>query len=92
MSASSDEEFKLNVTRLLSEVSTNQKNLVDRIDGYVVANDRRVEDLEHTVNGNGKSGLAEDVRNIKGKWALIYGAAVFLGSTIVQAAASNFFK
>ena len=92
MSASSDEEFKLNVTRLLSEVSANQKNLADRIDTYIGANDKRVEDLEHTLNGNGQPGVAEDVRNIKGRWALIYAGGVFLGTTVVQAVASTFFK
>ena len=84
MSNSSDDEFKLNVTRLLSEVSANQKNLATKIDGYIVANDKRIDDLEHIVNGNGTPGLAEEVRSIKGRWGVMLAVGTIVFTSIVN--------
>ena len=44
--------------------------------------------MEQTVYGNGKPGLAEDVRNIKSKWAVIYGVSIILLSSLGHAIAA----
>jgi len=91
MSNESDEQFRLDVTSLLSEVHTSQKALTKSLDEYIVANNKRLDDLEHTVNGNGSRGLAEDVRSIKGKWGVVYGFVIIVLGAVAQAAALHFF-
>ncbi len=90
MSPDEEEKWKLKVTGTLSEIHSDQKNLSKKLDAYVAGSDKRIDALEKAVNG--PDGVASEVKNIKTKWAAIYAVGVFLGATIVQAAASSFFK
>ena len=62
-----DEEFKTKVLVTLARIEGNQATHT-RTDGE---HDERLTALEHTVNGNGAIGLAEEVRGLKGRLALI---------------------
>ena len=48
------------------------------------ANDGRVTRLEHTVNGNGQVGLAEELRNLKAKVSWIVGGVTLVVNTAFQ--------
>lgn len=62
-----DEEFKTQVLVTLARIEGNQATQT-RTD---TEHDERLTALEHTVNGNGAIGLAEEVRGLKGRLALI---------------------
>ena len=62
-----DEEFKTKVLVTLERIEGNQ-SIHTRTD---VEHDERLTALEHTINGNGAVGLAEEVRGLKGRLALI---------------------
>jgi hypothetical protein len=85
-----EEDFKLKVVSTLAEVVANQKNLESKLDTHILSNNQRLDNLEHTVNGNGSSGIAEDVRNIKGRWALLYGIGILFISGIAEALAFHY--
>lgn len=84
-----DGEWQLRVTELLAEVRANQENMNRKLDGYIKMSSARTDDLEHIVYGNGSEGLAEQVRNIKGKWAVLYGVVLMLLSAVAQAASKE---
>lgn len=86
-----DWEWRLQLTALVAEIKTNQDNLDKKIDAYIAASSKRVDDLEHVVYGNGAEGLAEQVRNLKGKWAVIYGLIIIALSSVAQAGAKEVF-
>jgi len=93
MSKSNDPEWewRLQLTALVAEVKTNQDNLDKKIDTYIESSQQRVDDLEHVVYGNGSEGLSEQVRNLKGKWAVIYGLIIISLSAVAQAASKEAF-
>jgi hypothetical protein len=91
MSNPKDGEWQLHITALLAEVKTNQENMHDKIDAFVVASNKRTDDLEYVVYGNGSEGLSEQVRNLRGKWAVIYGLVLIVLSATAQAAAKELF-
>jgi hypothetical protein len=68
------------MTSLIAEVKTNQENLHTTLNTYCEATNKRLEKMEHIVIGNGKPGLSEEVRSLKGKWAAIYGLCLLLAS------------
>lgn len=68
----SDRDWQLEITKALAEVQTSQTALHTKLDEAIARTDRRLEKLEAVVYGNGHRGLAEDIRNIKGKWAAAY--------------------
>jgi hypothetical protein len=80
MSRDSDREWQLQMTSLIAEVKTNQENLHTTLNNYCDATNKRLEKMEHIVIGNGKPGLSEEVRSLKGKWAAIYGLCLLLAS------------
>lgn len=86
-----DGEWQLHITELLAEVRTEQKNMSKKLDAYIISDGKRSDDLEHIVYGNGSEGLAEQVRNIKGKWAAGYGLVLILLSAAASAAAKEAF-
>ena len=84
-------EWRMQLTALVAEVKSNQENLHDKLDTFIIASGKRTDDLEHVVYGNGSEGLAETVRNMKGKWAIMYGIAIVCLSAGVNAAAKELF-
>lgn len=86
-----DGEWQLHITELLAEVRTEQKNMSKKLDNYIDADSKRADGLEHVVYGNGSEGLAEQVRNIKGKWGAMYGLVLILLSAVASAAAKEAF-
>lgn len=82
-----DGEWQLHITELLAEVRTEQKNMSKKLDTYIEADSKRADDLEHVVYGNGSEGLAEQVRHIKGRWAIMYGLIMIIIASAAQAAA-----
>jgi len=49
-----------------------------------VASDTRIGKLEHTVNGNGQVGLAEELRNLKAKVSWIVGGVTLIVNAAFQ--------
>ena len=84
-------EWRMQLTALVAEVKSNQENLHDKLDTFITASSKRTDDLEHVVYGNGSEGLTETVRNMKGKWAIMYGIAIVCLSAGVNAAAKELF-
>ena len=82
-------EWRMQLTSLVAEVKTNQENMSEKIDTYIAASNKRMDDLEHVVYGNGSEGLTETVRNMKGKWAIMYGLAIICLSAGLNAAAKE---
>ncbi len=73
-----DKKWQLEVTSLISEIHTNQKNLSEKMDTHISKSDSRFDKLDKIVIGNGHKGLAEEVRDIKGKWGAAYTIAMLL--------------
>lgn len=71
-----DEEFKTKVLVTLERIEVNQA-AHSRIDAE---HDERLTGLEHTVNGNGQTGLAEEVRNLKWRWGLLVAGVAIVAS------------
>jgi hypothetical protein len=89
MAKDPDREWQLAMTSLIAEVKANQENLHTKLNEYCKeANDRQTK-MEHIVIGNGKPGLAEDVRNLKGKWAAFYGLGFLLLSAVLNYAVES---
>jgi len=84
MAKDSDREWQLAITSLIAEVKTNQENLHTKLNEYCDATNKRQEKMEHVVFGNGKPGLSEEVRSLKGKWAAIYGLGLLLLSAVLN--------
>lgn len=80
-------EWKIQLTSLVAEIKANQENMNEKMDAFVGASNNRVDDLEHVVYGNGSEGLAETVRLIKGRWAVMYGLIMIIVASVTQAAA-----
>lgn len=78
-----DEEFKTKVLVTLERIEGNQATHT-RNDAE---HDERLSALEHTINGNGGVGLAEEVRGLKSRWALLVAG----GSLAVSALFSTLF-
>lgn len=88
----SEQEWRFQLTALVAEVKANQENLHRKLDVFVADADKRTTSLEHTVNGNGKPGIAEEVRSIKGRWGatLVVGTIVF--TSVVNQVLAHAFK
>ena len=84
MAKDSTYEWQLQMTALIAEVKANQENLHTKMDTYCETTNKRQEKLEHIVIGNGKPGLSEEVRSLKGKWAAIYGLILLLMSAALN--------
>ena len=84
MSPAEEEKWKLTIAGTLAEVKTNQENLHTKLNEYCDAANKRQEKMEHIVIGNGKPGLSEEVRSLKGKWAAIYGLSILLASALLN--------
>jgi uncharacterized membrane protein len=94
-----DHEWQLEMTRLVAEVRsevkevrTENKALHDKVDLFMTNSEKRFEKLDKIVLGNGQPGLAEDVRNMKGRWAFIYGTAILLASAAINSGVQALFK
>lgn len=79
-----DREWQLQITSLVAGVKANQESMHEKLDGYVASSEKRLEDLDHAVYGNGGPGLKEEVRNLKGKWAAIFGIVLLVASAVVN--------
>ena len=86
----SEEKWKIEVSGLLGEIKANQLSMQRALNDHIASEGARIEDLEHTVNGNGSKGIAEDVRNLKGKYALIAGIIIFIASVAANALISKY--
>jgi len=84
-----DREWQLQMTSLIAEVKTNQENLHVTLNNYCEATNKRLEKMEHIVIGNGKPGLSEEVRSLKGKWAAFYGLGLLLLSGLINYAVES---
>ena len=89
MSKDSDHEWQLQMTSLIAEVKANQENLHVKMNDYCEVTNKRQEKLEHIVIGNGKPGLSEEVRSLKGKWAAFYGLGLLLLSGLINYAVES---
>ena len=85
MSKNAGWEWQLELTRLVAEVRTNQVNIEEKLDAYAAASEQRLGRLEKNIYGlNGTPGLNEQVRNLKGKWAVFYGVGVITLSVVLN--------
>lgn len=75
-----DEEFKTHVLVSLERIELNQA-AHSKTD---TAHDGRLTCLEHTVNGNGKTGLAEEVRNLKGRWGFLMAGGLVVVNLLIN--------
>ena len=78
-----DRKWQLEITALVASVKTNQENLHEKLDVYIVDTNKRLEKLDKIVIGNGHKGLSEEVRSIKGKWGAVYTATLILLNGVV---------
>jgi hypothetical protein len=77
------------MTSLIAEVKANQENLHIKLNDYCDVTNKRQEKMEHIVIGNGKPGLSEEVRSLKGKWAAFYGLGILLLSALLNYAVES---
>lgn len=83
--SASDREWQIQITALVAEVKTNQDNLDKKIDTYIETSQTRLAELEKSVYGRNESpGLHEEVRDLKGKWAVFYGIGLLIGSAVLN--------
>ena len=93
--AISDAEWKWRaaMTTLLAEVKTNQDNMNEKLDAIHEASKKRIERLEKTTFGlNGTPGLVEQVRGMKGKWALVFGGIIITASAFINQVVAAFMR
>ena len=83
-SSAEDAKWKLSVASTLAEVKANQENLHTKLNEYCDTTNKRQEKLEHIVIGNGKPGLSEEMRSLKGKYAAFYGLGILLMSALLN--------
>jgi hypothetical protein len=81
-----DLEFKMKLVQTITEVATDQKNLIKKLDDHIV----EVEKLSGVVYGNGKVGLVGKVDNIMGKYAAIAILSTLLAGAVLNAAATRY--
>lgn len=85
-----DWEWRLQLTALVAEIKTNQDNLDKKIDAYIEASQTRLVELEGSVYGRKDApGLHEEVRDLKGKWAIFYGIGILIGSAVLNQVVDN---
>lgn len=87
-----DREWQMELTRLVAEIGTDQKALHSKVELFMSGAEKRFEKLDKIVIGNGQPGLSEDVRNLKGKWAFVYGTAILLASAAINSGVQALFK
>ena len=88
----SDRQWQVDLTSLVAEIKTDQKALHAKLDGYISSSEKRLDKLDKIVIGNGSPGLSEEVRSLKGKWALVYGTVLLVASALVNIAVKTIFK
>lgn len=80
-----DWEWRLQLTALVAEVKANQDNLDKKIDTYIGTSQARLDELEKSIYGkNDVPGLHEEVRDLKGRWAIFYGLILLFTSAVVN--------
>jgi hypothetical protein len=77
-------EFESDIRERLVRIEANQ--IADKEANELVntRQNKRIKSLEFTINGNGKIGLAEEVRGIKTKLALIVGSVTLVVNVVIQ--------
>lgn len=58
--------------------------LLSERDKQCAAHVERIAKLEHAINGNGQAGIAEEVRNLKTRWALLVTGGSMLVSGLIH--------
>lgn len=79
-----EEKWKLEVSSMLGEIRADLRAVQKSLNDHVKSEGIRIEDLEHTLNGNGSAGVAEQVRNLKSKWAILYGIGLLVTSAALN--------
>lgn len=80
-----DHDWKYQMTALLAEVRTNQVNMSAKLDTYIGDSQERLDTLDSAVFGDKDApGLTEEVRGFKGKWAIVYGVGLLIGSALLN--------
>lgn len=87
-----DWAWRLELTALVAGVKANQDNMHEKLDKYIDASQKQLDRLDKSVYGlNGTPGLHEEVRSMKGKWAVVYGLFLIVVSAFVNYAVDNAF-
>jgi len=84
MSKDPNHEWQLQITALVAEIKTNQENLHNTLAAYIESSNKQQEKISHIVLGNGKPGLSEEVRGLKGRWAAVYGICLLVLSAAIN--------
>ena len=78
-------EWRAQITALIAEVKTNQENMDKKLDAIHTTSKKRIDRLEKTTFGlNGTPGLVEQLRNMRGRWALVFGGIVITASAFIN--------
>ena len=84
-------EWRAQITALIAEVKTNQDNMSEKLDAIHDASKKRIDRLEKTTFGlNGTPGLVEQIRSMKGKWALVFGGIIITASAFINQVIASF--
>ena len=84
-------KWRAEITSLIAEVKANQENMDEKLDAMHEASKKRIDRLEKTTFGlNGTPGLVEQIRSMKGKWALVFGGIIITASAFINQVVAAF--
>ena len=76
---------------IIERLARIETQIAEREKNYSSHNERLL-NLERTVNGNGKIGLSEEIRALKGKWTAVTVTASVVLSAAVQKILGTVFR
>lgn len=93
MKSSPLEEWRIQLTSLVAEIKANQDNMHEKLDAIHESSQKRIDRLEKTMYGlNGAPGLMEQVRGMKGKWAIVFGGIIITASAFLNQVLAAFMR